>query len=138
MLVYFTLALLVANPLVTVSRALPIGTLYVGGNVTLECFIRLDNTVDTSVTVAVMWSASNGVAITNTSHYVLSPVIGSFPTYHATLYISNLIMSDSGNYICNATASPDPPSPFVASVEGQSGMISITVGKTVLKLLCIL
>ena len=116
----------------TVSRNLPIGTLYVGGNVTLECLIRLDNTVDTDVAVAVAWSASNGMVITNTSRYVLSAVIETFPTFHATLYINNLTLSDSGNYICNATASPDPPSQFIVSVEGQSGLLSITVGKTVL------
>ena len=138
MLVYFTLVLPVANPLVTVSRNPPNGTLYVGGNVTLKCLIELDNTVDTSVTVAVIWSASNGVAITNTSRYVVSPVTGSFPTYHATLDIRNLMMNDSGNYACNATASPDPPSQFIVPVEGQSGMLSVTIGKTSAKLLCIL
>ena len=138
MLVYFTLVLPVANPLVTVSRNPPNVTLYVGGDVTLECLIRLDNTVDTSVTVAVVWSASNGVTITNASHYVLSPVTDSFPTYHATLDIRNLMMNDSGNYACNATASPDPPSPFIVPLEGQSGMINITVGKKSAKLLCIL
>ena len=71
--------------------------------------------------------ASNGVA--NTSRYVVSPVTGSFRTYHATLYISNLIMNDSGNYACNATASPDPPSPFIVSSEGQSELLSVTIGK---------
>ena len=45
--------------------------------------------------------------------------------------------NDSGNYTCNATASPDPSSQFIVPVEGQLRMISITVGKTVLKLLCI-
>ena len=122
----------------TVSRDPPTGTLYVGGNVTLECLIRLDSTVDTNVTVAAVWSASDGVIITNTSHYVVSSVIGSFPTYHATLYISNLMTNDSGNYICNAAASPDPPSQFIVPVEGQSGMLSITVGKTSARRLCIL
>ena len=122
----------------TVSRALPIATFYVGGNFTLECLIHLDNTVDTNVTVAVVWSASDGVPITNTSRHELSPVTGSFPTYHATLYIRNLMTNESGNYTCNATASPDPPSPFIVPVEGQSGMISITVGKTSAKRLCIL
>ena len=64
--------------------------------------------VSFDVTVAVVWSASNGVAITNTSRYIVSPVTGSFPTYHATLHLSNLKTNDSGNYICSATASPDP------------------------------
>ena len=32
------------------------------------------------ITVAVVWSALNGVAITNTSRYIVSPVTGSFPT----------------------------------------------------------
>ena len=132
----FIWVLPVSTPNVTVRRDPPTGTLYVGRDVTLECLIRLDNTVDTSVTVAVVWSASNGVVITNTSHYVVSPVIGSFPTYHVTLYISNLIMNDSGNYACNATASPDPPSPFIASSEGQSELLSVTIGKKCAKVLC--
>ena len=129
MLLYFALVLPVATPFVTVSHDPPTGTLYVGGNVTLKCLVELDNTVDTSVTLAVVWSASDGVAINNTSSHVVSPVTDSFPAYNATLHLSNLTTNDSGNYICNATASPDPPSPFVASNEGQSGMISIAVGK---------
>ena len=54
----------------------PTETLYVGGNVTLKCLIHLDNTVDTSVTVAVVWSASDEMAINNTSSHVVSPVTG--------------------------------------------------------------
>ena len=96
----------------------------------MKCLIRLDNTVDTIVMVAVVWSASDGVAITNTSRYTVSPVTGSFPTYNATLYISNLKTNDSGSYACNATASPDPPSPFIVSSGRQSAMLSISVGKT--------
>ena len=112
----------------------PTGTLYVGGSVTLECLIRLDNTVDTSVTVSVEWSTSDGVA--NTSRFVVSPVTGSFPTHNAMLHLSNLMMSDSGNYTCNASASPDPPSPFIVSSEGQSELLSITIGKNCAKVLC--
>ena len=108
----------------------PTGTLYVGGNVTLECLIRLDNTVDTIVTVAVVWSASDGVAITNTSRYTVSSVTGSFPTYIATLHLRTLMMNNSDNYTCSTTANPDPLSTFVVPSERQSGMLSITVGKT--------
>ena len=122
------LLLPVATPVVTITQD-PTGALYVGGNVTLKCLIRLDNTVDSSVTVAVVWSASDGVAITNTSRYTVLPVTGSFPTYNATFYVSNLMISDSGNFTCNATASPDPPSPFIVSSERRSGMLSFTVGK---------
>ena len=119
----------VASPVVTITQD-PTGTLGVGGNVTLECLVQLDNTVDTIVMVAVVWSASDGMAITNTSRYTVSPVTGSFPTYNATLSISNLMIADSSNYTYNATASPDPPSPFIVPSEEQSGMLSITVGKT--------
>ena len=121
---------------VNVTRDPPTGILNVGGNVTLKCLIHLDNTVDTSVTVAFLWSASDGVAITNTSRYTVSPVTGSFPTYNATLHLRNLMMSDSGSYTCNATATPDLPSPFIVPSERQSGMLSITVGKTSVELLC--
>ena len=123
------LLLPVATPHVNVTRDPPTGALYVGGNVTLESLIHLDSTVDTSVTVTVVWSASDGVAITNTSRYTVSPVTGSVPTYKAILYLSNLMMSDSGSYTCNATASPDSPSPFIVSSKRQSGVRSISVGK---------
>ena len=133
---YFALVLPVATLVVTVSRDPPTGTLYVGENVTLKCLIRLSNTVDTSVKVAVVWSASNGMAITGTSRHVVSPVTDSFPTYNATLHLSNLMRSDTSNYTCNATASPDPPSPFIVSSERQSELLSITIGKNCAKVLC--
>ena len=126
---YFTLLLPVATPLVNVTRDPPTGTLYVGGNVTLKCLIRLDNTVDTSVMVTVVWSTSDGVAITNTSRYTVSPVTGSFPTYNATLDLSSLMMSDSGSYTCNATASSDPSLLFIVPSKVQSKLLSITIGK---------
>ena len=132
-IIYLFCVLPVATPHVIAGRN-PTGILYVGGNVTLECLIRLDNTVDTSVTVAVVWSPSDGVAITNTSRYTVSPVTGSFLKYNATLYVSNLIVADSGGYTCITTASPDPPSPFIVSSEGQSATLSITVGKKSVKL----
>ena len=119
----------VATPHVNVSRNPPTGALYVGENVTLECLIQLDSTLDSSVTVTVVWSASDGVAITNTSCYTVSPMTGSFATYNATLYISNLMITDSGDYTCNATASPDPPSPFIVPSEVQSELLSVTIGK---------
>ena len=127
MLLYFALVLPTATPVVTVSQD-PTGTLYVGGNITLKCFICLDNTVDTIVTVAVVWSAFDGMAVNNTSSHVVSPVTGSFPTYNAMLHLSNLRTNDSGGYTCNATASPDPPSTFVVSSKGQSELLSIIVG----------
>ena len=127
---YFTLLLPVATPHVNVTRD-PTGTLYVGGNVTLKCLIRLDSTVDTNVTVAVVWSASDGVAIDNTSCYTVSPVTGSFPTYNATLPLSDLMMSDSSSYTCNATVSADPPSSFIVPSEVQSELLSVTIGKII-------
>ena len=46
-----------------------------------EVFVKFGGMVSFDViTVAVVWSASNGVAITNTSRYIVSPVTGSFPT----------------------------------------------------------
>ena len=119
----------VAIPHVNVSRNPPTGALYVGENVTLECLIQLDSTLDSSVTVTVVWSASDGVAITNTGRYTVSPVTGSFATYNATLYISNSMITDSGDYTCNATVSPDPPSPFIVPSEVQSELLSVTIGK---------
>ena len=136
MFLYFTLLLPVATPHVTITRD-PTGTLYVGENVTLKCLIRLDNTVDTSVAVTVAWSASDAVAIDNTSRYVVSPVTGSFPVYNATLHLSNLKISDSGSYTCNATASPDSPLLFIVPSEVQSELLSITVGKIHTSTLCI-
>ena len=125
---YFTLLLPVATPVVTITQD-PTGTLSVGGNVTLECLIRLDNTVDTSVILTVVWSTSDAVVITNTSRYTVSPVTGSFPTYNATLYLSSLMMSDSGSYTCNATASPDSSLLFIVPSKVQSELLSITIGK---------
>ena len=126
-MLYFALVLPVATPVLTITQD-PTGTLYVGGNVTLICLIELDNTVDTSVTVAVVWSASDRMAINNTSSHVVSPVTGSFSTYNGTLHLSNLSTNDSGGYTCNATANPDPPSTFVASSKGQSELLRIIVG----------
>ena len=129
-LIYFTLFLPVTTPSVTITQD-PTGTLYVGENVTLKCLIHLDNTVNTNVTVAVVWSTSDEVAITNTSRYTVLPVTGSFLLYNATLHLSNLMTNDSSNYTCNATVSADPPSPFIVSNEVQSELLSVTIGKII-------
>ena len=102
-----------------------------------KCLIQVNNTVDTSVTVAVVWSGSDGMAIINTSCYVVSPVTGSFPTYNATLDLSTLMMIEFDNYTCSATASPDSLSPFILSSERQSATLNITVSKTKGNMLCV-
>ena len=103
----------------------PVRTLYTEDDLTLTCTIELDEAVDTGVDVTVVWTGPPGdTMLSPDGRITVSEVTGSRPTYQSIVDITSLQMSDSGNYTCNATASPDGI-PFVTA--SQAGAATTTV-----------
>ncbi len=102
--------------------SVPDRTLYTGEDVTLTCDITLDPAVDSEVAVTASWTRSGGPITAG-----VSDITGSGP-YQSTLTLSSLTTSDSGDYTCTASVSPDPPSPFLLASEVATDIHMATVG----------
>ena len=100
----------------------PDRTLYTEDDLTLTCTIQLDEAVDTGVVVTALWLGPGGMMSDTV------PSVASSTTYQSIVNITSLEMSDTGNYTCNATASPDG-TPFVTASEPTSNTTEVTVGK---------
>ena len=100
----------------------PVRTLYTEDDLTLNCTIQLDEAVDTGVVVTVEWTGPNGML------FGTVPSVASSTTYQSIVNITSLEMSDSGNYTCNATTSPNG-TPFVIASEPTSNTTEVIVGK---------
>ena len=102
------------------------GDLYAGTPLTLTCSIQLNPAVDTTVMVTRMWRGPRSQTISNSSHVTVSNLVerGAF-LYKTTIQFSPLSTTDSGNYECEATVIPDPPSQFV--IMSTTGSDTLTV-----------
>ena len=117
-------------PTPTVTLLSPtVGTPYVGTRFILNCNIQLSQTVDSPVTLTVLWRRS-GVLISNDTQTTVHNVAqnGSH-TYLSMLVFSSLSLTlDSGQYTCEASASANPPSPYITgSLSATSTAYSLTV-----------
>ena len=115
----------VPSPSVTLSHNPESGILRHGDNLTLTCTIQLDGAIDTGVDVTVLWTGPPG----NISSDNPTATMDSGTVYESTVTFSSLETSDSGDYTCTATVSPDPSSEFVAESGGRTDTLSIIVGE---------
>ena len=104
------------------------GILYAGTPLTLTCSIQLNPAVDTPVIVTRMWSGPGSQAVSNSSLVTVSNLLeGSAILYKTTIQFVPLTTTDSGNYECEATVTPDPQSQFVIMNTTGSDTHSVTV-----------
>ena len=112
-------------PTPAASLGVPSGPLYEGTSQTLSCSATLPGTVDTDVTVAVDWTLDS-IPITSSERLMVSPVSGVRSPFMSTLRLSPLIMTDAGQYSCQATATSS--SPYITdSDKGHSSEETLTV-----------
>ena len=101
------------------------GPLYEGTSQTLTCSVTLPGTVDTDVTVTVDWTLDS-TPITSSDRVMVSPVSSVKFPFMSTLRLSPLIMTDAGQYSCQATATSS--SPYITdSDQGLSTDETLTV-----------
>ena len=90
------------------------GVLYAGTPLTLTCSIQLNPAVDTTVMATRMWRGPGSQVVSNSSHVTVSNLLKRLTfVYETTIEFDLLSTTDSGNYECEATVTPDPQSQFV-------------------------
>ena len=104
------------------------GDLYAGTSLTLTCSIQLNPAVDTTVMVTRIWSGPRSQAVSNSSRVTVSNLVQSSAIlYETTIEFVPLNTTDSGNYMCEATVTPDPQSQFVTMSTAGNDTHSVTV-----------
>ena len=90
------------------------GVLYAGTPLTLTCSIQLNPAVDTTVMATRMWRGPGSQVVSNSSHVTVSNLLKRLTfVYETTIEFDPLSTTDSDNYECEATVTPDPQSQFV-------------------------
>ena len=104
------------------------GVLYAGIPLTLTCSIQLNPAVDTTVMVTRMWRGPGSQGVSNSSRVTVSNLLKrSAFLYKTTIEFDPLSTTDSGNYECEATVTPDPQLQFVNMSTTGNDMHSVTV-----------
>ena len=89
--------------------------------------VTLPDTVDNDVNVTIEWMLDTTTIITtNTSdRVIISPVSSMRTPFISTMTFNPLIMTDVGQYSCQATA--DSSSQYISASQGISSMETIIV-----------
>ena len=66
------------------------------------------------------------------------PLMATERTYQRTVTLTSLSDSTSGDYTCDTTVSPGPPSEFVTGDGQNSDMVTISLGKYYTSIIAIL
>ena len=80
--------------------------------------------MDTPVMVAVDITGPGGLMSSGPESLMATET-----TYQRTVTLTSLSDSTSGDYTCNTTVSPDPPSEFVTGDGQNSNVTTISLGK---------
>ena len=75
-----------------------------------------------------MWRGPASQVVSNSSHVTVSNLVErSALLYETTIQFSPLNTTDSGNYECEATVTPDPQSQFIIMSTRGSDTHAVTV-----------
>ena len=102
-----------------VSPVQPVGT-----NVTLNCNVELDRSVDVPVTVDMEWTGPDDF-----NRNIMAQQMGDTTTYTSTVMVSSFGRDQSGEYTCTATVSSASDSSFIIWPAPESATSRITVGE---------
>ena len=95
-----------------------------GSDVALTCAVELSPAVDVPVTVNTVVTTPSGFMRASTAQ----PVMGTSTNYTSTFMISSFGRSDSGLYICSATASL-PSNAYISDSSTATHSIRVTTGE---------
>ena len=74
------------------------------------------------------WRGPGSQVVSNSSHVTVSNILKrSAFLYETTIQFSPLNTADGGNYVCEATVTPDPQSQFVNMSTRGSDTLAVTV-----------
>ena len=119
--------LTVPLPTISITRN-HTGVLYAGTPLTLTCSIQLNPAVDTTVMVTRMWSEPGSQAVSTGSRVTVSNLVErSAIFYDTTIQFILLSITNSGDYKCEATVTPDPQSQFIVMSTAASDTHSVSV-----------
>ena len=114
-------------PAPAASVGVPSGPLYEGTSQTLTCSVTLPDAVDTNVTVAVDWTLDS-TPITPSDRVVVPLASGVMSPFISTLRLRPLVMTDAGQYSCQATAHSSSSSHYITdSSHGNITEETLTV-----------
>ena len=99
-----------------------------GMTAALQCFVNLDDAIDTQVDIAVEWQKDGGELNETIRVRALPPVLVGGSHYDALLQFSTLSSSiDSGNYMCLATVFPTESERYLMNrTDTTSYILSVT------------
>ena len=103
--------------------------LHNGNNLTLICTVVLDTAVDTGVYIVAGWNGLGNM------RYGTRPIMVSQGIYQSVAIFDSLQTSDSGKYICTASAHPSRRSEYIRKSEDVFDDINIFVGMYIVCLL---
>ena len=124
---YWLLSLSVPRPAsvaITSDHANPVRPVR-SATVTLTCTMELSPSIDVPVTVSILISGPEGLALSSTTP---RQVAGNSRTYVSTAQVTSFGRDQSGWYVCEAKATK-PSSQFLTDSEVVSGRSQVTVGK---------
>ena len=97
----------------------------------MTCDVEVDEAVDSGVSVSTSWRGPSGGLASNSRVTISKVNVSDSEHYQSEVMISSLQSSDSGNYTCGATISPEP-SAFIQESDNASDVIHLSVGKHVM------
>ena len=99
-----------------------------GMTAALQCYVNLDDAIDTQVDIAVEWQKDGGELNETIRVRALPPVLVGGSRYDALLQFSTLSSStDSGNYMCLATVFPTESEGYIMNrTDTTSYILSVT------------
>ena len=132
LLVYDTYYIMFVYTVPTPTTTLMIPTsdyepLYEGTLQTMTCTVTLPDTVDTNVNVNIDWILDTNIIITTSDRIIISPVSSLMSPFISTLTFDPLIMSDAGQYYCQATADSSSQYITTSTTPGNSLVETIIV-----------
>lgn len=105
----------------------PIGPVYAGSLLMLNCSIQLSSAVDSEVVITTVWRKNGVLLMDSTQRRILEPIqTNNFNQYQAQLVFNPLQLNiDDGLYMCEVAVESSADLGFVLSSGSHSNNVSL-------------